>query len=85
MDLKKLLELLGVDSLDETKQEEIKDSLKTIIDTRAKEEADTLLKSEKEALVESMEGRFEEYKKEVTSKFSNFVDSVLEEELVVRS
>ena len=83
MDLKKLLELLGVDSLDETKQEEIKDSLKTIIDTRAKEEADTLLKSEKEALVESMEGRFEEYKKEVTSKFSNFVDSVLEEELVI--
>jgi hypothetical protein len=83
MDLKKLLELLGVDSLDETKQEEIKDSLKTIIDTRAKEEADTLLKSEKEALVESMEGRFEEYKKEITSKFSNFVDSVLEEELVI--
>ncbi len=83
MDLKKLLELLGVDSLDETKQEEIKDSLKTIIDTRAKEEAETVIKSEKEALVESMEERFEEYKKEITSKFSNFVDSVLEEELVI--
>jgi hypothetical protein len=83
MDLKKLLELLGVDSLDETKQEEIKDSLKTIIDTRAKEEAEKVIKSEKEALVESMEERFEEYKKEITSKFSNFVDSVLEEELVI--
>jgi len=83
MDLKKLLELLGVDSLDETKQEEIKDSLKTIIDTRAKEEAETVIKTEKEALVESMEERFEEYKKEITSKFSNFVDSVLEEELVI--
>jgi hypothetical protein len=83
MDLKKLLELLGVDSLDEDKQNEIKDSLKTIIETRAKEEADELLKKEKETLVESMEDRFEEYKKEITSKFSNFVDSVLEEELVI--
>lgn len=83
MDLKKLLELLGVDKLDETKQDEIKDALKTIIDTRAKEEAEGLLKTEKEALVEQMEGRFEEYKKEITSKFSNFVDSVLEEELVI--
>ena len=63
MDLKKLLELLGVDSLDEDKQNEIKDSLKTIIETRAKEEADTLLNAEKETLVESMEDRFEEYKK----------------------
>ena len=83
MDLKKLLELLGVDSLDEDKQNEIKDSLKTIIEARAKDEADTLLKAEKETLVESMEERFEEYKKEITSKFSNFVDSVLEEELVI--
>jgi len=83
MDLKKLLELLGVDKLDETKQDEIKDALKTIIDTRAKEEAEGLLKEEKEALVEKMEDRFEEYKKEITSKFSNFVDSVLEEELVI--
>ena len=47
MDLKKLLELLGVDSLDEDKQNEIKDSLKTIIETRANEEADELLKKEK--------------------------------------
>jgi hypothetical protein len=83
MDLKKLLELLGVDKLDEDKQDEIKDALKTIIDTRAKEEAEGLLKQEKEALVEKMEERFEEYKKEITSKFSNFVDSVLEEELVI--
>lgn len=83
MDLKKLLELLGVDKLDEDKQDEIKDALKTIIDTRAKEEAEGLLKDEKEALVEKMEDRFEEYKKEITSKFSNFVDSVLEEELVI--
>ena len=83
MDLKKLLELLGVDKLDEGKQDEIKDALKTIIDTRAKEEAQGLLKEEKDALVEQMEERFEEYKKEITSKFSNFVDSVLEEELVI--
>lgn len=83
MDLKKLLELLGVDKLDEEKQDEVKDALKTIIDTRAKEEADELLGKEKETLVEQMEERFEEYKKEITSKFSNFVDSVLEEELVI--
>jgi hypothetical protein len=83
MDLKKLLELLGVDSLDETKQDEIKDSLKTIIEARAKEEAETILKDDKETLITEMEEKFEDYKKEITSKFSNFVDSVLEEELVI--
>lgn len=83
MDLKKLLELLGVDSLDEAKQDEIKDSLKTIIEARAKEEAETILKDDKETLITEMEEKFEDYKKEITSKFSNFVDSVLEEELVI--
>jgi hypothetical protein len=83
MDLKKLLELLGVDSLDEAKQDEIKESLKTIIEARAKEEAETILKEDKETLITEMEEKFEDYKKEVTSKFSNFVDSVLEEELVI--
>ena len=83
MDLKKLLELLGVDSLDEAKQDEIKESLKTIIEARAKEEAETILKDDKETLITEMEEKFEDYKKEITSKFSNFVDSVLEEELVI--
>ena len=87
MPIEKILEMLGVDKLDESKQTEIKDALQTIVDTRASELAvekvEESLKTEKEKLVEEFETKFEDYKEDVTSKFSNFVDSILEEEMVI--
>lgn len=83
MDLDKILEMLGVQKLDESAQKEIKDKLKDIVEVKVKEDVQTALVTEKEKLVEEYEGKFEEYKKDITSKFSNFVDSVLDEELSI--
>lgn len=87
MPFEKVLEMLGVDKIDESKQAEVKDALETIIETKATELAgekvEASLNEEKEKLVEEFEKKFEDYKEDVTSKFSNFVDSILEEEMVI--
>ena len=87
MDINKILEMLGVDKLDESKQTEISEVLGTIVEAKAQELAENKveesLKGEKEKLVEEFETKFEDYKEDVTSKFSNFVDSILEEEMVI--
>lgn len=87
MDIEKVLEMLGVEKLDESKQTEIQETLTTIIEAKAQEIADGKVEeglvSEKEKLVEEFETKFEDYKEDVTSKFSNFVDSILEEEMVI--
>ena len=79
----KLLEMLGVEKLDESAQTKIKEKLQTIIEVKAKELSQDKLKEEKENLIETYEKKFEEYKEEITSKFSNFLDSVLDEEMVI--
>ncbi len=87
MDIGKVLEMLGVDKLDESKQTEVQETLTTIIEAKAQEVAATKVEeglvTEKEKLVEEFETKFEDYKEDVTSKFSNFVDSILEEEMVI--
>jgi len=87
MNLKKILEMLEVEKIDESKQSEIKDILNTIIESKAKEIFDKRIEEslivEKDKLVEEFETKFEDYKEDVTSKFSNFVDSILEEEMII--
>lgn len=87
MDITKVLEMLGVDKIDESKQSEITETLTTIIEAKAQEMANNKVEEslvlEKEKLVEEFETKFEDYKEDVTSKFSNFVDSILEEEMVI--
>jgi len=79
----KLLEMLGANKLDESTQTQIKEKLETLVEVKAQEKVNVILKEEKDKLVESYEGKFEEYKEEITGKFSNFVDSVLDEELTI--
>lgn len=79
----KLLKLLGADKLDESAQKEIKTELQDIIDLKVKETSDSKITEAKEKLVEDYEDKFNEYKDEITSKFSNFVDSVIDEEMVI--
>jgi DNA-directed RNA polymerase subunit RPC12/RpoP len=87
MDLKKVLTLLGVDSLNEEQQEELKVGLQTLIDAKSDEKSAKIVEEKiteaKAALAEQMEAKFEEYKDDVTSKFSNFVDKILEAEMVI--
>ena len=79
----KVFALLGLEALDESVQTEIKEKLSDIIDIKAKELAAEQLTEAKEGLIEEYEDKFEEYKNDITSKFSNFVDSVMEEELSI--
>jgi hypothetical protein len=80
---KELLKLLGIDSLNEDQQKLVEEKIQDIIDLKVKEKVDEALVKEKEDLLEAYETKFEDYKKDITSKFSNFVDSILEEELVI--
>ena len=83
----KIFEMLGIEKLDESKQSELKETLQTVIELKAQEIAEAkvsdLVKDEKEKLVEEYEAKFDEYKGSVTSKFSSFVDNVLDEEMVI--
>lgn len=83
MNIEELLKSLNIENLDESQQNSIKEKVNDIIDVKARERADSLLAEEKEQLVEDFEEKFEDYKSDVTSKFSNFVDTVFEEELHV--
>jgi len=81
--MEKILELLGAEKLDESTQSEVKSKLQDIIDLKAKELSESKTDESKQALVEEYEQKFEEYKNDITSKFSNFVDSILDEEMVI--
>ncbi len=83
----KIFEILGIERLDESKQVELKETLKTVIDVKATEIAESkvqvLLGEAKTKLKEEYEAKFDEYRDGLTSKFSNFVDSVLDEEMII--
>ena len=74
--MEKLLELLGVQKLDESEQEVIKEKLNTLIEVKAQEMLESKLEEEKVKLIEA-------YKEDITSKFSNFTDEILEQELQI--
>lgn len=76
-----LLKILGVNKLDESQQTLINEKLSDIIDVAARERADSIVNEEKTALVEKYELKYDEYRKDITSKFSDFVDSILDEEM----
>lgn len=83
MDLQKIYESLQLEKLEEEKQTEIKQYLDEAVDLKAKELLEEKLTEEKEKLVEHYETKFETYKEDITSKFSNFVDDILEQELQI--
>ena len=81
--MEKLLEMLNVQKLDEKEQEAVKEKLETLIELKAKDAVDEQLQTEKEKLIEQYEEKFEAYKEDITSKFSNFVDEILEQEMQI--
>lgn len=81
--MEEILKLLGIGNLNESQQEEIKTKLQDIIDIKVKEQLDEALETERDNLIEHYEEKFDEYKEDITSKFSNFLDDVLDEEMVI--
>lgn len=81
--LNEVYKILGVDKLEEAQQTEISEKINTMIEMKSRERVDELISEEKETLMEEYETKFEDYKKDISSKFSDFVDSVLDEELEI--
>lgn len=85
--LDKVYELLQVDKLDEEKQNEVKEKVNEIVEMKSKELAkeisENAVEEIKEELIEDYEKKYEEYKEDVISKFSNFVDDILEQEMQI--
>jgi hypothetical protein len=83
MDISKILELIGANKLDEGTQKTVSENLTAAIEIAVKESVTAKLDEEKKVLVETYEKKFEDYKEDITAKFSNFVDTVLESELQI--
>lgn len=83
MDINKVLESLGVDKLDESKQNEVKEKFDTLVETKVDEGVKEKEDEIRQELTETYENKFEEYKKDITEKFSDFLDEVLEEEMEI--
>jgi hypothetical protein len=81
--MEKLLEMLKANLLTEEQQEEVKMKLQDIIDLQVQDKLNEAMEKEKESLIELYEQKFEEYKTDTISKFSDFVDTILEEELEI--
>ena len=79
----KILILLGADKLNEDTQNQLKEKLTAIIEIEAKKLLEISLDEEKTKLVEEYENKFEVYKTDITGKFSNFIDTILEDELTI--
>jgi ribosomal protein L37AE/L43A len=80
MEIKEILEMLKTSLLTEEQQKDVEQKLNDIIDIKVQEKLNEAIETEKEHLVALYEEKFEDYKNEVMSKFSDFVDTVLEEE-----
>ena len=78
-----LLKLLNASALNESDQEALVEKLEVLIEAKAQEKVEVLVNEEKERLVTEFEDKFEGYKDEVFSKFSTFVDAILEEEMII--
>jgi len=83
MEIKDILAMLKTDLLTEEQQAEIKQNIEDLIDLKVQDKLNEMVEKEKESLIELYEEKFETYKQDITSKFSDFVDTVLEEELVI--
>ena len=87
MDLTKVFEILKVEALDESAKAEVEKFITDLVDIKAKDKAleisEAVLAEAREELTEEFEQKFEDYKEETLSKWSDFVDSVIAEELQI--
>lgn len=94
MSLKEILAKLKVNEsgqLDESIEKEIEDYINEVVDLKAEDKAKLMVQEiaqpiideSKNELAEEYEEKFEEYKEMISSKFSDFVDSILDEEVEI--
>lgn len=86
-EMTKIFEILKVDQLDESAREDVAKYLGEVVELKAKERAvelsEGVLAEEKERLTEEFAAKFEEYKDDISDKWSGFVEKVIEEEVQI--
>ena len=83
MKIEDILTALKTDLLSEEQQAEIKQQITDLVDLQVQDKLNEALDKEKEDLIAVYEEKFEDYKQDITSKFSDFVDTILEQEMVI--
>jgi hypothetical protein len=83
MEIKDILAALKTELLSEEQQAEIQQQITDLVDLKVQDKLNEALETEKENLIAVYEEKFEEYKQDITSKFSDFVDTILEQEMVI--
>ena len=83
MEIKDILAALKTELLTEEQQAEIQQKLQDLVDLQVAAKLNETLDKEKEDLIAVYEQKFEDYKLDITSKFSDFVDTILEQELEI--
>jgi hypothetical protein len=81
--MENILKMLGIDKLDESAQTELKEKLENIIDLKVTEKVKEKEDQFKSTLTDEYAEKFEQYKNDITEKFSNFLDTVLDEEMQI--
>ena len=86
-EMTKIFEILKVDQLDESAREDVAKYFGEVVELKAKERAvelsEGVLAEEKERLTEEFAAKFEEYKDDISDKWSGFVEKVIEEEVQI--
>ena len=83
MEIKDILTALKTELLTEEQQAEIQQKIQDLVDIQVGIKLNEALDKEKEDLIAVYEEKFEDYKLDITSKFSDFVDTILEQELEI--
>ena len=88
-DFDKIFEILKVDALDESSKELVAKYITDVVDLKAKEKSlsisESVIAEEKERLSEEYEMKFNDYKEDIFSKWSDFTDKVIAEEVKIPS
>lgn len=87
IDLDKIKSVLKIENLDEAALGEFQTFVSEMVDLKAKELAtkavEPIIAEAKQEMETDLEGKFDEYKKDLASNLSNFVDGVLEEQIEI--
>lgn len=81
--MKDIMDLINVENLNEEDVKNLSEKINSVIDLKVQEKVQDKISIIKDTLVEEYEDKFETYKTEITEKFSNFVDEILDEELSI--
>lgn len=79
--LEQILALLKIDALNENDQKDIKEKLATLIEVRVAEKVEEAVEKATAEKIDEMEDKFVEFRDSTISRFSEFLDKIIDEEI----